>query len=88
MCSAPNVYMFVYILIGTHMVPLTRSTLDNFIWNTIELHNKDHAKVPLPREGQNVWEYDEKIWSFGGFVYYMYDKLKKDDFIGSPGRNN
>ena len=22
MCSAPNVYMFVYILIGTHMVPL------------------------------------------------------------------
>ena len=24
MCSAPNVYMFVYILIGTHMVPLIR----------------------------------------------------------------
>ena len=23
MCSAPNVYMFVYILIGTHLVPLT-----------------------------------------------------------------
>ena len=22
MCSAPNVYMFVYLLIGTHMVPL------------------------------------------------------------------
>ena len=22
MCSAPNVYMFFYILIGTHMVPL------------------------------------------------------------------
>ena len=22
MCSAPNVYMFIYILIGTHMVPL------------------------------------------------------------------
>ena len=22
MCSAPNAYMFVYILIGTHMVPL------------------------------------------------------------------
>ena len=22
MCSTPNVYMFVYILIGTHMVPL------------------------------------------------------------------
>ena len=22
MCSAPNVYMFVYILIETHMVPL------------------------------------------------------------------
>ena len=25
MCSAPNVYMFVYILIGTHMVPLIRT---------------------------------------------------------------
>ena len=24
MCSAPNVYMFVYILIGTHMVPLKK----------------------------------------------------------------
>ena len=24
MCSAPNVYMFVYILIGTHMVPLRK----------------------------------------------------------------
>ena len=22
MCSAPNVYMFVYTLIGTHIVPL------------------------------------------------------------------
>ena len=22
MCSAPNVYMFVYILIGSHMVPI------------------------------------------------------------------
>ena len=27
MCSAPNVYMFVYILIGTHMVPLKRLSL-------------------------------------------------------------
>ena len=25
MCSAPNVYMFVYMLIGTHMVPLKQS---------------------------------------------------------------
>ena len=24
MCCAPIVYMFVYILIGTHMVPLTK----------------------------------------------------------------
>ena len=27
MCSAPNVYMFVYMLIGTHMVPLTETHL-------------------------------------------------------------
>ena len=27
MCSAPNVYMFVYILIGTHMVPLSSTCL-------------------------------------------------------------
>ena len=27
MCSAPNVYMFVYILIGTHLVPLTDAAL-------------------------------------------------------------
>ena len=26
MFSAPNVYMFVYILIGTHMVPLNNNT--------------------------------------------------------------
>ena len=30
MCSAPNVYMFVYILIGTHMVPLNIFYLENF----------------------------------------------------------
>ena len=30
MCSAPNVYIFVYILIGTHMVPLTA-----FIFNLV-----------------------------------------------------
>ena len=27
MCSAPNVYIFVYILIGTHMVPLNHQEL-------------------------------------------------------------
>ena len=32
MCSAPNVYMFVYILIGTHMVPL--SVRVGRYWNT------------------------------------------------------
>ena len=26
MCSTPNVYMFVYILIGTYMVPLIRAS--------------------------------------------------------------
>ena len=33
MCSAPNVYMFVYILIGTHMVPLTWLKLINRNFN-------------------------------------------------------
>ena len=28
MCSAPNVYMFVYILIGTHLVPLMVISVD------------------------------------------------------------
>ena len=31
MCSAPNVYMFVYILIGTHMVPLIFNALNELI---------------------------------------------------------
>ena len=30
MCSAPNVYMFVYTLIGAHIVPLTTSTLHTY----------------------------------------------------------
>ena len=35
MCSAPNVYMFVYILIGTHMVPLIKTGSDDRILETI-----------------------------------------------------
>ena len=36
MCSAPNVYMFVYILIGTHMVPLTQTPITFLIINQIK----------------------------------------------------
>ena len=39
MCSAPNVYMFVYILIGTHMVPLKRPSFTR----------------TLVREEDNIW---------------------------------
>ena len=40
MCSAPNVFMFVYILIGTQMVPLTESK-SQFIENSaLVLKNK------------------------------------------------
>ena len=38
MCSAPNVYMFVYILIGTHMVPLNYITFHN-----LPLHGQQEA---------------------------------------------
>ena len=40
MCCAPNVYMFVYILIGTHLVPLThlRDVQKRFVyWLVFEL---------------------------------------------------
>ena len=34
MCSAPNVYMFVYMLIGTHMVPLSHVSLITLLQNS------------------------------------------------------
>ena len=41
MCSAPNVYMFVYILIGTHLVPLISGSYCNLklLWSAMCLAN-------------------------------------------------
>ena len=82
-----DIYMYGGFRVNTLLWKLTRSTPDNFTWNTIELHNKDHTKIPLPREGQNVWEYDEKIWSFGGYVMFEYKELEGNAF-GSRGFND
>ena len=38
---------------------------DSFAWNRIPI--KDYAKKPSPRDGYSVWEYDKKMWIFGGF---------------------
>ena len=38
MCSAPNVYMFVYILTGTHMVPLRKREQSIDVLNVTKIH--------------------------------------------------
>ena len=47
MCSAPNVYMFVYILIGTHMVPLT--FCKPILWSSIckAIHAKPYVQCNI-----------------------------------------
>ena len=45
MCSAPNVYMFVYILIGTHMVPLKLTDTAKVLLLPVKLANQSAIQV-------------------------------------------
>ena len=36
-----------------------------FYWNKI--HIKEKKKRPSPRENHSAWEYDGKLWAFGGY---------------------
>ena len=36
----------------------------SFRWNTIEV---EKSKRPSPREGNSIWEYEQKVWIFGGY---------------------
>ena len=64
MCSAPNVYMFVYILIGTHMVPLThkyphKCPKENYVAITrlIAHFTCDVMSESICRHRKRVWSY-------------------------------
>ena len=45
MCSAPNVYMFVYILIGTYMVPLMHSEYAAILTEATKTQT-DYCRIP------------------------------------------
>ena len=44
---------------------LTKRTDGSFTWSTS--HIQDITKTPSPRSGQRAWEYEQKVWIFGGF---------------------
>ena len=47
-------------------------------------HNK---KTPSPRNGHSGWEYDGKLWTFGGFGHYAHEYLNQHGEF-SDGCNN
>ena len=58
MCSAPNVYMFVYILIGTHMVPL-RYNLRPVASTYVCVYNMH--EIAVSRKVRRVYEWSADI---------------------------
>ena len=44
---------------------LNQNTNDNFKWTRILV--KDKRKTPSSRMGHSGWEYDGKVWTFGGW---------------------
>ena len=43
---------------------LTHDASGLFVWNIVQ--EKDGTKKPSPRSDHNVWEYENKLWVFGG----------------------
>ena len=67
MCSAPNVYMFVYILIGTHMVPLSVGNVVSAYFKTMDTWlNEDRSYIILylclSFLSLNIFYSEEKNW--------------------------
>ena len=64
---------------------LTKSSEGCFEWNKVNIKVK--MKTPSPRDRHSGWEYDGKLWSFGGFCDLPYGYLHEHgDFDG--GVNN
>ena len=65
---------------------VTQNTEGSFYWNNVCMTKKE---MPSPRRGQSCWEYEGKMWIFGGYgespVNYLNDH---GDFVGKHGRNN
>ena len=70
---------------------MTWTTNGDIVWSRIQL-GKNH-KTPSPRRGHAAWEYEEKLWIFGGSGYHS-DKYLDEfgDFtnmdVTSLGCNN
>ena len=65
---------------------ITRNTDGSFDWNKVCVTKKER---PSPRRGPSCWEYENKMWIFGGFgespVGYLNDH---GDFAEASGTNN
>ena len=59
-----DIYMFGGFSHDNMLWKLARNADDSFAWNTIEF--KGCRKTPSLRKGHSVWEYNEKMWIFGG----------------------
>ena len=86
--------MYMYeALLGTVVWKVTRSTGGSFEWSTI---NFEKSKMPSPRAATCVWEYEEKLWIFGGvgwspsgYLNNHGDFAQSTEILGGPfGHNN
>ena len=70
---------------GLKLWKLIRST-DN-LFGCDKIQNKDPSKTLSIRKGFSIWQYDEKMWIFGGFGASPVGHLNDyGDFIGAGYR--
>ena len=62
-------------IISNELWKLTWNTNDSFEWNRILV--KHQTKTPSPRTEHSGWEYDGKLWTFGGFGPSINDYLNE-----------
>ena len=60
-----DIYMFGSFSDENTLWKLARSTDNSFAWSRIQI--KDRSKTPSKRKGHSVWEYDGKMWVYGGY---------------------
>ena len=92
-----DVYMFGgFILENSHrhtneLWKLTWLTRNGFVSNRIQFNDKK-CEVPSPREYHSAWEFERKLWIFGGFgpnpAEYLNDFGNFTNFNLSIGCNN
>ena len=86
-----NIYMFGGLVLRrdkpkNSLWKITRKTNGQIVWSKIQLDNHKNHKTPSPRYHHAAWEYEGKLWIFGGYGYRSAPDNNLNEFGDFSGR--